>query len=430
MARISKVAIFAALIAGGAAVVTVPAQAKKEEAPAAPKLGPDARKHAVEAQTALGAKDWAAAQTAIDALDGVAKTDDERYYASTFRLQLESGKLNAAAAADPKAMSRGIGALAAPLDALLANPRTSNAEKGRYSNLRGQIEYDAQRYAQAVTFFTQARDFGFTDPDLGLNIVRAKMEAGDLDGGAAEMAKQIDAEKAAGRTPPDTWYRYVISKFAQANKQQQLVQWLQLLVKAYPTPQNWRQAILIYGFEGQAYARLDKRQHVDLFRLMRATKSLADKSEYLEYAQGAYDIGLPAEAKAVVEEGRASGKLPTTNTAGTMLLSDSTSATKAETPFATLEKQAAAAKTGDASTQTADVYLSSGDYAKAVTFYRAGLAKGVAKADEVNTHLGIALALSGDKDGARAAFANVKTVPRSEIVSFWMLWLDLPATAA
>ena len=51
-------------------------------------------------------------------------------------------------------------------------------------------------------------------------------------------------------------------------------------------------------------------------------------------------------------------------------------------------------------------------------------------ADEVNTRLGIALARSGDKAGAKAAFAEVKGAPRSGIAALWTAYVDAPATAA
>ena len=49
--------------------------------------------------------------------------------------------------------------------------------------------------------------------------------------------------------------------------------------------------------------------------------------------------------------------------------------------------------------------------------------------DSQITHIGIALANSGDKAGAKAAFAEVKTAPRTDIASLWSVYLDNPPTA-
>ena len=48
--------------------------------------------------------------------------------------------------------------------------------------------------------------------------------------------------------------------------------------------------------------------------------------------------------------------------------------------------------------------------------------------DEVNTRLGIAYAMSNQKDQARAAFAKVTGAPRNQIAGFWQLWLDTGST--
>ena len=168
---------------------------------------------------------------------------------------------------------------------------------------------------------------------------------------------------------------------------------------------------------------------------MRAAKSL-DQAGYQEYAQTALDnLGLPAEAKTVIMEGRANGKLPAT--AGAQILTDAATASRNDTPPAVLEKRAQTAADGQAASQTGDSYLATGNYSKAAELYRLALQKGVGKSaarnavgpDDVNTHLGIALALSGDKAGARTAFAAVSTAPSSQIAQFWTIWLDGAPTA-
>jgi hypothetical protein len=45
-------------------------------------------------------------------------------------------------------------------------------------------------------------------------------------------------------------------------------------------------------------------------------------------------------------------------------------------------------------------------------------------ANLVNTRLGIALAMLGQKDEAKAAFGAVTAPPRNEIARFWTTWLD------
>ena len=71
---------------------------------------------------------------------------------------------------------------------------------------------------------------------------------------------------------------------------------------------------------------------------------------------------------------------------------------------------------------TGDAYLGYGDYAKAAALYRASLGKTGADPSLSNLRLGIALALSGDKAGATAAF-NAVTGARQQTASLWLAWL-------
>ena len=75
-----------------------------------------------------------------------------------------------------------------------------------------------------------------------------------------------------------------------------------------------------------------------------------------------------------------------------------------------------------------DGYYGYGNYAKAIELYKLALTKGGVDANMVNTRIGAALAKSGDKAGAKAAFAQV-TGPRKELADFWTVYLDHPTTA-
>ena len=432
MTKMSMTARAAILLIGATSIVqpAFAADKKKEAAAPAANLSAEFRKAALPAQTAIGAKDFVAAEPAVAAAEAAAKTDDDKYFAQVFRLQLTSGKLTAASAGNPQAFQQGQGQLIAPLDALIANPKTPAADAGRFANVRGKIEYDLKHYKEAAVFWLKARQMGFTDPDLGLSIVKAKTDSGDIAGGIADLKNEIAVETKAGRKAPEAWYNYAIAKLNAAKMRPEMIEWMRLAVQAYPTPKNWRNAVIIYGFEGSTSATLDKRQKVDLFRLLRANKALADQNDYAEYAQDLQDIGLPNEAKSVIEEGRAAGKIPTTSSNNNMLYAEATKAAAAEGSPAAAEKRAATAANGLVASATGDAYFGQGNYPKAIEMYKLALTKGATKPDEVNSHLGMALALSGDKEGARAAFAQVKTSPRTEIAGFWTLWLDQAAPPA
>ena len=80
------------------------------------------------------------------------------------------------------------------------------------------------------------------------------------------------------------------------------------------------------------------------------------------------------------------------------------------------------ATTARALLRLADAYYGYGEYAEAAELYRAALQKG-ADANIVNTRLGAALAMAGQRAEAEAAFRAV-TGPRAELANFWLLWLS------
>jgi hypothetical protein len=430
MKIISHVAL-AAVLASGAVGLTLSAPAvaqKKDKKEAGLKLSPEVVKNAQPAQAALQAKDVATAEPLVAAAEAGVKTDDDRYIASVLRLQLAQVKINAAQQANPNARADST-ALVAPLDALIANPKTPPADRARFYYIRGQMAYEGKQYPVAIDYITKARELGHTDPQMTLFLTRAKIDSGDVAGGTAELDKAIAERTAKGEKAPEDWYRFAIAQSHKRKAKDQTLAWLNKYVAAYPAPKTWYEALTTYGVQQDSVAKLDRQQLIDLFRLMRATGGLNDQYFYLEYAQKAQNAGLPFEAQAVLKEGMANGKIPATNTEAKAMMSEVALAIRNEGSLATLETKAKAGANGSLAMQTADANLGSGNYAKAIELYRLALSKGGVDADTVNTRLGIALARSGDKAGAQAAFAAVQGTPRAEIARFWTTYLTLPAAA-
>ncbi|UVO49151.1 tetratricopeptide repeat protein [Sphingomonas sp. SUN019] len=426
MKTMSRTAIAAALFASvGGLALTAPAIAKekKEEAKAPGlKLSKEIVKQASEAQTALNAKDYATAEPLVAQVEAGAKTDDDRYISSVFRYMLAAGKMTAAGGAINESQ------LVGPLDALIANPKTPATDLPRFVFQRGVIAYNAKKPQEALTFFQRAQQLGYSDPNLALQLTKLKFESGDIAGGSAELQKTMAAQTAAGTKPEESLYRYAIAQTHQKKMGAETTAWLKRYAIAYPNSKTWRDVAFTYGLQQQGVVTLDKGQKVDLYRLLRQTKSLADQYDYEIYAQFAIDLGLPHEAKAVLAEGKAAGKIPADSATANDLMKAADLGVKNEGSLAPLE---AKGKAGNAklAASTGDVYLGAGDNAKAADLYRAALTKPGVDADTVNTRLGIALAKLGDKEGAKAAFAAVKTAPRAEIGALWTTYLDNPPTA-
>ncbi|WP_375288843.1 hypothetical protein [Sphingomonas sp.] len=422
MKRISTAVLAAALVTG--AVATAPATAaKKEENPSALKPSPDVLKAAQAAQAALTANDLATAEPAIAQAEAAAKSEDDKYISAALRLSLESRRVQAAG--ENADATR----LAAPLDVLIVNSKTPAADKPKFAFERGLISFRSKQYPVAVTYFEKARELGSTDPRLSTQLVMAKVNAGDTAGGMTELDKIITQTEQSGQKADEQLYRFALSRTIQAKDGQGTLTWMKRYLAAYPTAKNWRDMIKIYGLQQGSFITPSKAQSLDLYRLMRATNSLADQYDYETYAVTANQLGLPWEAKAVITEGRAKGKLPSTGSSA-QLLSTANSRIASEGSLTALETKSKSAADGKLASQTGDAQLGSGNYAKAAELYRLALQKGGVNAAEINTRLGVALAMGGDKAAAKTAFQGVTGSPSAEIAALWMTYLDLPAPTA
>jgi Flp pilus assembly protein TadD len=155
---------------------------------------------------------------------------------------------------------------------------------------------------------------------------------------------------------------------------------------------------------------------------------LADQFDYELYARWAIDVGLPYESKTIIAEGQRAGKIPAGSAESKQILALASSSIANDGTIAQLETRGRAG-TGRLALAAADANLGSDNYVKAIELYRLALQKGGVDANAVNLRLGIALARSGDKEGAKAAFAASTTWPMSGVGMLWTTFLDNPPAA-
>lgn len=406
----SKLSLGIALALGTGTVVGLPAQAaKKEKAPAAPslKLGKEFRAAIAPAQAAIKAGDFAGAAAKLDAADAVASAPDEKYVASAVRLELGTAKK------DPAIQAKGV-------YGMVASGSTPAADLPKLNFYAGNFSYNAGDYPAAIRYLSEADRLGYPGTDGLLLLAEASFKSNQVKSGLAYVDRAVAVETAAGRKAPQAWYLRAASMAYKAKLTSDVANWTRAQVLAYPTTDNWRSALVTYR-DSQA---LDGQAMLDLFRLMRMTKSIKGERDFYEYAALANERGLPGEAKAVIDEGLAAGTIARSSRAIMEMLTLATNKVPADrASLATSERQAGSAANGRLAANTADAFMGYGEDAKAITLYRTALQKGQVDVEAVNTRLGIALARSGQKDEARKIFKSI-TGTRSEMAKFWMLYLD------
>lgn len=413
MKSISTLAIALSLLAGGA-LVTAPAAAQKKKQAAAPaqpaqwaaKMSKEEVAALQAVETAVNAKDWAAATTALAAAQPIATSVDGRYFIGQFQFSIGSGTNNL------QLQSQGI-------DAMIASGGGDPTKMAPVHKSQGTLAMQAQDYAKAERAFARWAQLAPNDPEVGLATAQAKFGLKKPQEALPLFQQAIATQEAAGQTVPEQLYLAALQSAADAKMWPQAQTLSTTVVSRFPSAKNWRNALLIYRQSGT----LEPTTQLDMLRLMRATKSLGAANEYLTLADQLARGRFYVEARSVIEEGVASGKLSRSNgdvaailkEVGGRLVGDRAALTE-------LDPRARSAPTGEFALRIAEGFYGHGDYAKASEMYRLALQKGGVDANLVNTRLGIALALAGQRPQAEAAFKAV-TGPRSGLASYWLLWL-------
>ena len=413
MKSISTFAVAVSLAALGAAVATPALAQKKQDAQAAEapaprkyELSKAERAAIIPLQEAVQAKDFAKAATLLPAAQAAAKGADARYIIANMQLQIAMSGTDQAAQA-------------AAVEAMLASGGVPAADQARMYRALGGLYTNLKQPDRARAAFEKLAELEPNNTDAML--VMAESAAATNKAEAVTLIERaIAARKASGEAVPEAWYKRALRFAYEGKLAPQTAKLSRDLVAAYPTPDNWRDAITIYRQAGN----LDKQTETDLLRFMRAAKAMKGDADYFTLASNLNDMGFPGESKAVIDEGVAARAISPSKDYFRQLLTTTSgriSTDRASLPG--LESKAMAAPNGKLALSTADALYGYGEYAKAAALYRAAIQKGGIDTNVANTRLGAALALAGQRAEAEAAFKAV-TGSRANIAAFWMLWLS------
>lgn len=412
MNLVSRTALVAAVaLCGVSFAVTGPALAQqgKQEAQAQPKFtfSTEEQEALFKFQEAIKTNDPAAISAAMAAAAAVAQGADARYALAT--LKLDAGRATNNEELQLQAV-----------DELIASGRVAQDQLPSFFKAQFNAAIDNNDLAKAETALTRLSQLQPNDPDVVTSLARLRLRQNNYAEAASLLEKSISLQKAAGRTIPENVYKTALNAAYRARMSDRSFELSRELVRTYPTAENWRTALLLY----REFAKPDKAAEIDAFRLMRFTKAMSDPDEFLAYAERLNSAGYPGEATSAIDEGLASKKLSPT-TPGVRELRSVASAKIADDKqgLPAQERSALAAATGTAALSIGDAYFGYGDYAKAVTLYRAALQKGSVDTNVVNTRLGMALALAGRKAEAEVAF-NAVSGSRAQLADYFKLWLQ------
>lgn len=363
-------------------------------------------------QTADTAKDAAGLQAAITEGEGTATTNEDRYWISYYRLRL--GLINNDKALQGQAF-----------DQMLDSGLTPAASVGIYSFYSGNFAYIAKDYAKAVKRLEAAKAGGSTEPQLNVLLMDSYLQQGQTDQGLAIAKAAIEASRAAGQRPSDELYVRPIKALQTAKRNEEVLDMMTLRMRDYNQPEVWRQTLFILLQQSGD----SKEVALDTLRLMRATNSMLQRPEYLEYAALATEAALPGEVVALIKAGRASKVIPQSDAKfDEISKSQSERVGDEESTISSYARLPATVADPRRAGPAGDTLVSFGRYAEAVPAYQAAIAAGGDK--ELWTYrTGVAQALAGDNAAAKASFAQV-TGPRKRLAQLWTVKIDNAAAPA
>lgn len=418
MKSVSRVALGVGLVLGSAAMVgTAPADAqrlKKGQAaqPAGRNFNISKEERAVllPVQNAITAKDWATAQAALPAAAAAAQSPDARYAVGRFQLEIGIGINN-------------VGLQAQGLDNLIASGQVPAADLPVIYRNRGVLANNANEKAKAEAAFARVAELTPNDPEALINLAQVKNDLRKPKEAVPLITRAIEMKRSAGQPVDESWYKYALKMAFDGRSdpalRQASVALSRQLVAAYPTKENWRDALLIF----RDTSSLDPAAELDVLRFMRSSGALAGERDWFDLADGLYRAGNYGEAKAVLDDGVAKRMIDPKKAAFAELIRLNNARLNGDrASLAGEETKAMAGANGALALKIGDAFYGYGEHAKAIALYRAALTKGGVDANLVNTRIAMAQLASGDRAGAEATFKSL-TGTRGDLGAFWVAWL-------
>ncbi len=308
-------------------------------------------------------------------------------------------------------------------EALSGSNRVPAAEKIRMVESITGGYYRAREYAKAMQWGQRYFREGGTSPTIRTLLIQSQYLSGDFAGAVKELTAEIQGAERAGTPPAEDRLKLLLNAALKMNDNNSYVYAMEKLVTYYPKKEYWVDLLSRL----QRKPNFSDRLALDTYRLSLASGSMTAANDYMEMAQLALQADSAAESKQVLDKGFAAGVLGTGTQAERQkrlrdLVAkrlDEDKKTRAED-----EKQALAAKDGNALVSVGMNLVFNGQAAKGVQLMQQGIAKGgLKRAEDAKLHLGIGYLAAGDNAKAQATFKTVSGADgTTDLARLWALY--------
>jgi tetratricopeptide (TPR) repeat protein len=398
----------AALAAFGLMSAPALAQGKKDKkaeaaAAAAAKPSKGAHKFLVEIQELEKKQDWSGMKTKIAAVEALPDLNNyDRFFLAGRKYAIGQG------AKDDVLLQAGLEGMAA---SEFTPPENKPLIIRSLLSLADKNKDTAKARALGEQYLAMKPD----DANVIDYLARGYMRDKNFPAAEAKAVQLVKLSEDKGQIAEEDAYT-LLASLRQQGKLPGMADAFRKLAVNYPTGRNW--AYLLEDF--QLRSQLNGRNGLDLFRLMSQSGALITGGSVIEAAQVAIDSGVPAEVKGIIDRARAAGTLGERGKDADGLIKMAAASVAADESPA---KQEAAANTPDRQAAVGQLYLSLGNYPKAISVYQAALAKGVRNKADAQIRLGIAKFLSGDIPGAKESWGQVSgDAKMTELAQLWTLF--------
>jgi len=288
------------------------------------------------------------------------------------------------------------GQAAQNLEAAFATGKVPPSEAGQLAETIAGIYAQQHNNAKAMQWVDKAKAAG--DNSTGIHQIQDYVQGSSGDYGqiARDNAAKIQAAEAAGRRPDEDDLLRLADAYRHTGNKAGDLQVKEKLVTYYPSN---KQYVGIYLSDIVGKSGFSSRFALDLLRLRLTSGNLTTAADYMEMSQLLLQAQLPAEAKALVDKGYASGILGTgPEAAREQRLRDLTNknAVDAKASLAKRTADAKATKTGDDLVALGTEYASMGQYDEAIDLIQQGIAKdNLKRPEDAKLRLGVAMLQSG-----------------------------------
>ena len=308
-------------------------------------------------------------------------------------------------------------------EALSGSNRVPAADKIRMIESLTVGYYRAREYSKSMQWGQRYFREGGTSPSMRTLLIQSQYLSGDFSGAAKELTTEIQGSERSGTPPTEDRLKLLLNAALKMNDNNAYVYAMEKLVTYYPKKEYWVDLLSRL----QRKPNFSDRLALDTYRLSLASGSMTAATDYMEMAQLALQADFAAESKQVLDKGFASGVLGTGAQADrqkrlrdlVVKKLDEDKKTQAED-----ERQALAAKDGNALVNVGMNLVFNGQGARGVSLMQEGIAKGgLKRPEDAKLHLGIAYLVAGDAARAQAVFKTVSgNDGTADLARLWSLY--------